>query len=192
MIGSATQQYWADTYGGVIELDQATIFNTVQLDGVVFPSKDAPMFLKSLSGSVGFDIDRRQRKNRSGRKKTSTGAKSPQWTMVFEIFCAAQYTAWQAILPQINPHLAANRLKTRKVYHPFLADFEISQGTIHRIDFPQWTEGLKADVTLYFEEVAAPDIDSKVNLKATNDPNVNVVAIDKDFASDDGPPPPPT
>jgi len=108
--------------------------------------------------------------------------------MVFLMWTPGQYSAWQAILPQINPKLAANRSKVRRIYHPFLADFEITQAFIYRIDFPQWVEGLMAEVTIYFEDVGSPDKDAKKTLKPTNNPQDSQVAIDKDFVSDDGPP----
>lgn len=187
---SASVQFWTGDVGGILELELFTVWNTLGLDGQMFPSPSAPFALKSLQGGVGFDIDRRKRKNRSGRKKVATGSKNPQWQMVLAWWTLAQYQAWQTLLPQINPHLAANKLKTRKVYHPFLADYEITQATIYRLDIPQWTDGLIAEVTIYFEEVRTDDSDAKKTLKPTTDPNANTVAIDKDFISDDGPPEP--
>ena len=179
--------FWNGNVGGYIDPDEITPWNTLKLDGATFASETAPLFLRSITGGVGFDIDRRKRKNKSGKKKTGTGSKSPQWTMLFIFWTYEQYSAWRTYLPQINPHLAANRMKVRKFYHPFLDDYDITQGTIHRLDFPQW-EGQATTVSLYCEEVAAPDADAKKALKPTTDPNASQVAIDKDFVSDDGPP----
>lgn len=183
----SADEFWNGDVGGYIDPEMVTLWNTMQLDGNIIASATAPLFLRSITGGVGFDIDRRQRKNRSGRKKTGTGAKSPQWSAQFIYWTKEQYDAFRAILPQINPHLAANRMKTRKVFHPFLDDYGITQGIIHRLEFPQW-EGQSATVTLYFEEIAAPDKDTKKVLKPTTDPDASKVAIDKDFRSDDGPP----
>jgi hypothetical protein len=179
----AALEFWAGI-GGYIDLEQVTPWNTLLLDGVTFPSAEAPMFITSMSGEVGFDVDRRQRKNRSGRKKTSTGSKSPQWTMGFQIITSEQYQAWKALLPQINPKLDANRAKVRRVFHPFLADYEITQAFIHRLPFPQWDAQLLAAVTLHFEDVGSSDSDTKKALKPTTDPNSNAAALDDRFKSD--------
>ena len=187
---SASLAFWTGDVGGILELELFNPWNTISLDGRVFPDPAAPFALMRMSGGVGFDIDRRKRKNRSGRKKVATGSKNPQWQMEFSWWTLEQYRAWQNMLPQINPHLAANKMKTRKVYHPFLADYEITQATIYRLDLPQWGDGLQGQVTIYFEEVLTSDSDAKKTLKPTTDPNANAVAIDKDFVSDDGPPEP--
>ena len=176
--------YWSGDVGGVLDIDELTPWNVLRLDGELFPGPDAPFVIKAISGGVGFDIDRRKRKNRSGRKKVATGSKSPQWTMTFSFWTPAQYRAWSSILPQINPKLAANRAKTRGIYHPFLADFEITQAFIYRIDFPQVDgQSLFGEVTLHFEDVGSSDKDEKRTLKPTNDPHANAVAIDKDVQS---------
>jgi hypothetical protein len=183
-------RFWNGEFGAIYEVEYFSIWNTVALDGVIFPSPDAPFALKSMSGGVGFDIDKRKRKNRSGRKKVATGSKNPQWQMVFSFWSIEQYQAWQRRLPEINPHLAANKMKTRRVYHPFLADYEITQATIYRLDLPQWDSGLQGEVTLYFEEVLTDDKDAKKTLKPTNNTEDNTRAINKEFISDDGPPEP--
>lgn len=185
-------EFWAGV-GGILHVEEVTPWNTLLLDGGVFPSDDAPMFIISgPTGQVGFDVDRRQRKNRSGRKKTSTGSKSPQWTIGFQIITAAQWAAFEVLLPQINPKLDANRAKVRKIYHPFLAAYEITQAFIHRMEIPQWDAQLAAMVTIHFEDVGSPDSDTKKALKPTNDPNTNAAAIDDRFKSDNpeetGPP----
>ena len=188
----STIPFWSGDVGGVIEPDSLTPWNTFRIDGRYFPSPDAPFLIKSMPmGEVGFEIDRRTRKNRSGQKKTSTGANSPKWSVSFIWWTPEQYRAWQAILPQINPKLAANQIKTRQVYHPFLDDYEITQAIIYKMAIPQIQDNLIAEVTLYFEEVGAPDTDAKKVLKTTTNPNDSAVAIDKDFVSDDAPPPPP-
>lgn len=148
--------FWNGNVGGVIEPEQITPWNTVKLGGALIASPTAPLFLKSMSGSVGFEIDRRTRKNRSGQKKTATGANSPKWTMMFIYWMKEQRDAWVTLLPQINPHLAANRLKTRSIFHPFLDDYDINQCVMYKLDFQQW-EGQAATVTMYFEEVGAPE-----------------------------------
>lgn len=188
---SASIPFWSGDVGGIIDPDSLSVWNTYRQDGHYFPDPTAPFIVKSIRGSVGFDIDRRKRKNRSGKKKTGTGAKSPQWTVSFIFWTPEQYRAWRAILPQINPKLAANRIKSRRVYHPFLDDYEITQGTIYHLDIPQWDDKLIAEVTLYYEEVDDSDVDQKKSLKKTSDPNDALVAIDQDFISDDGPPPSP-
>lgn len=177
-------RFWSGEVGGLLDVDELTPWVVLRLDGSLFPSDDAPFVIKSMSGGVGFDIDRRKRKNRSGRKKVATGSKSPQWSMTFAFWTPEQYRGWSSILTQINPKLAANRSKARSIYHPFLADFEITQAFIFRIDFPQIdTQSLFSEVTIHFEDVGASDKDDKKTLKPTNDPNANAVAIDKDFVS---------
>jgi len=195
--------FWSGEIGGVIDKDELTPWNVLRLDGVMFPSDEAPFLLKGISGHVGFDIDRRKRKNRSGQKKTSTGSKSPKWTMVFMFWTPEQYQDWQSILQQINPKLDANRIKSRQLYHPLLADFEITQAIIYQIDMPVIDpQSLFAEVTVHFEEVNPPTKkDAKKDLVTTPE-----VAIDKDFVSgeaaiptpagvpnsfDEGPPPEP-
>lgn len=170
-------KFWNGDVGGVIEPEQITPWNTIKLDGSIVASDTAPLFLKSISGSVGFEIDRRTRKNRSGQKKTATGANSPKWTMQFIWWTKEQYDAWQAYLPQINPHLAANRLKTRRIEHPFLSDYEITQCVVYKMDIPQW-ESQAVMLTLYCEEVAAPETEVKKALTPTTDPAKSKTAND--------------
>ena len=172
--------FWNGNAGGIIEPEQITPWNTVKLDGGLIASPTAPLFLKSMSGSVGFEIDRRTRKNRSGQKKTATGAKSAKWTGQFIWWTKEQYDGWLTLLPQINPHLAANKLKTRRIEHPFLTDYGITSGTIYKMDIPQW-EGQAAMVTIYFEEVEAPDAPAVVNLERPWDPAATRLANDQLF-----------
>ncbi len=181
---SGSLTFWSGEVSGTIDYDTISPWNTLRLDGDYFPGRSAPMFIKEISGKVGFDVDRRQRKNRSGRKKVATGSKSPKWSMLFSIITPEQYAAWQAILPQINPKLDANRAKVRQVYHPFLADYEITQAFIYEMDIPRWGEGLIADVTIYFEDVGAPDTTEKKTLKPTNNPEENQAALDDRYRSE--------
>jgi hypothetical protein len=89
--------------------------------------------------------------------------------MMFIYWMKEQRDAWVSLLPQINPHLAANRLKTRSIFHPFLDDYDINQCVMYKLDFQQW-EGQAAIVTMYFEEVGAPEGDAKKALTPTTDP----------------------
>lgn len=183
--------FWADDVGAYLDRDELTEFQIFQLDGEPFPSAENPMPVESIRGNVTVELDKRKRKNKSGRKTVSKGYKPSQFTVVFKVFTLDQWNDYRVLVPQINPRLAANKNKTRRVYHPFLDPYDITQATVSTMELPDYEGTLIAKVAITFTEIFEDNTTGNANkhLKGAN--LEETVAIDADFVSDEGPPPAP-
>ena len=135
------------------------------------PDPDAPFLIKSNADGRSPALRSTGARAKPQRAKKTSTVPSPKWSVSFIWWTPEQYRAWQAILPQINPEAGRKPDRaTRQVYH-LSRRLRDTQAIIYKIAIPRIQDNLIAEVTLYFEEVGAPDTGRQKGPQDDTNPN---------------------
>ena len=112
-------------------LDCPTIYDTCMLGGILLPG------LAQVTGSDGRELDIKKAKGVNGATITDNGSDVEDVNIVLTIWTRAQWKAFQAIVPQINPSNTKTKKSPKDIVHPILNLFEIRRVYIQKISLPQ-------------------------------------------------------
>lgn len=183
---TAAEAFWA---GGGSSEGKKGPWAVLRINDKVFPgvsSEDDPgACVVQLQGGVRYRIDSQKVKGKSGHRLVSEAYEPTVVHAMVRVYNAAQWAAYRAYFPTINPKLKTNYRKAYRASHPYLDLYSISSVYINEATFPTEADGrMVREVRLSLMEVFDLRNDGAKAVKPT-DPAASLNII-KPFQNVDG------
>lgn len=129
--------FWS---GGGDDEGRLGLWAVMRLADQYFPGRDSlddpGVCPVEISGEVRYRIDSQKPKGKSGHRLVVEGYEPTKCSAKVLIYTEAQWAAYVAYFPTINPKLQENRRRAFTAEHPFLAAYGIREVFINEATFP--------------------------------------------------------
>jgi hypothetical protein len=120
------------TISGIPHWDEAPdLYDTCTIAGVALPG------LVKIAGTLSRKLDKKNAKGADGATITDDGANAAEIELSVIMWDAGQWTAYQELLPLINPIQTKGKLSPVDVVHPVLALHGIRSVYVEEVTLPQ-------------------------------------------------------
>jgi hypothetical protein len=112
-------------------LDNPQIYDTCQLGGMTLPG------LAQLTANIGRKLDVKQAKGVDGATITDNGSEVEDVQIVLTMWTRPQWSAYQQILPAIDPNNQKGKTTPKDIVHPMVNLHGIRRVYVTKISSPQ-------------------------------------------------------